>query len=161
MTNRKIKVVIGMALLCVVLCLVGVISQQFGQLQIAFAEQTKSMNITTTLTGINSSSYFKFNDRYNANGYNNVGNYFSGSLVQKNSGVFIDYTLTITCSDTKAISSANNGDYYYSSDYKVSADSKDEKALILVFGSNKESDYQGLLSYANKSSTETASRRSH
>ncbi len=154
MTNRKIKVVIGMALLCVVLCLVGVISQQFGQLQIAFAEQTKSMNITTTLTGINSSSYFKFNDRYNANGYNNVGNYFSGSLVQKNSGVFIDYTLTITCSDTKAISSANNGDYYYSSDYKVSADSKDEKALILVFGSNKESDYQGLLSYANKSSTE-------
>ncbi|MDE6885172.1 MAG: hypothetical protein K2P32_05295, partial [Clostridia bacterium] len=153
MTNRKIKVATSILLLSVALCLVGVISCQFDQSQIAFAEQTTTMNINSVLTGVNSSKYFKFNDRYNANGYNNVGNYFSGSLVQKNTGVFIDYSLKITCSDTNAISSANNGDYYYDEDYLVSSNPSDENALILVFGSNNKSDYQGLLSYKEQSST--------
>lgn len=134
----------ALLIVCVMVCLLALNTNE-----VAYAERTSSFGISSVLTGKNSSSYFVFNDAYTATGANKVKDYFTGSITQKNSSSF---SLEVSCSDTSVISKWNNGDYYYSSDYTVSADSNDSKALILVFGSDTYSDFKGLDSYKSKSS---------
>lgn len=146
MRNRK---AISKLLLCATLCLACIVACLFQSQDVAFAERTSTLNVTDAMTGYNKDKYFLFNDDYKVRGDNNVKEFFTGSITQKNVNYF---ELTISCSDTNHISEWNNGDYYYSSDYKVSADSDDETALILVFGSNNKSDYKGLDQFPEKSS---------
>jgi len=116
---------------------------------VAYASQTSEMNITSVLTGVNSSSYFKFNGSYNANGNNQVNKYFSGSITQNSGNSF---SLEVKCSNRNVISQYENGDYYYNSNYIVASGDGDENALILVFGSNNSSDHKDLSNYAGQSS---------
>ena len=148
MENKRL-IKTSIFLLCVLLLMIFAATLIYLPQETTVAEMTSTLNIETTHTGKNTNSYFVFCNDYSAEGYNNVQNYFSGTITQ--SGVS-SYELTIKCSSTSAISSSNNGDYYYSSDYKVSASSSDEKALIMVWGSDNSNDYIGLSNYADQSS---------
>ena len=147
--ESKIVIKTSVFLLCVLLLMIFAATLIYLPQETTVAEMTSTLNIQTTHTGKNTNSYFVFCDDYNAEGYNKVENYFTGKITQKSTTSF---SLTITCSSTSAISSSNNGDYYYSSSYTVSASSSDEKALIMVWGSDNANDYIGLSNYADQSS---------
>lgn len=157
MTNRKIRVVISMVLLCVALCLVGVISCQFEQPQNAYAAEVFTLNISSSLTGVNpgvaSTNIMQFASTHTASGYNQVGNFFTGEMTQRSNNENASFMLKITCSDTNAISWANNGCNYYNGNYSVAVGSDDEYALIMIWGSDNESDYKALSNYASSSTS--------
>ena len=148
MENKRL-IKTSIFLLCVLLLMIFAATLIYLPQETTVAEMTSTLNIETTHTGKNTNSYFVFCNDYSAEGYNKVENYFSGKITQKSTTSF---SLTITCSSTSAISSSNNGDNYYSSSYKVSASSSDEKALIMVWGSDNANDYIGLSNYADQSS---------
>ena len=148
MENKRL-IKTSIFLLCVLLLMIFAATLIYLPQETTVAETTSTLNIQTTHTGKNTNSYFVFCNDYSPEGYNIVGNYFTGKITQKSKTSF---SLTITCSSTSAISSSNNGDNYYSSSYKVSASSSDEKALIMVWGSDNANDYIGLSNYADQSS---------
>ncbi len=144
------KLLIKTSLLVILLvCISIILLNKITVTQNAYADRTTNLNVTDAMTGYNKDKYFVFNDSYSVRGDNNVKEFFTGTITQKRVNYF---ELKISCSDTKHISEWNNGDYYYSSSYKVSSSADDETALILVFGSNYRSDYKSLNQFPDESS---------
>lgn len=146
---RKKLLVKTTLLLILLVCVSVMFLVNITDMQNAYADRTSNLNVTDAMTGYNKNKYFHFNDDYKVRGDNNVKEFFTGTITQKDVNYF---ELSISCSDTKHISEWNNGDNYYSSSYKVSSNASDETALILVFGSNNKDDFKGLNQFPDTSS---------